>query len=149
MKLVTFILVNDNKYLPMKSTSKAACYDLKARLDFMENNSIIISPGERIVIPTGLKLRMQDMHAEVRPRSGLAAKEGIVAILGTIDEDYKEEVGVILFNLGKSDFTVKDGDRIAQLYLSERDHCIVDKDGNPLNCIKNVERESGFGSTGV
>lgn len=148
MKRVIFDVL-DQKYLPMKSTSKAACYDLKARLNFTENDEVILHQGERMIIPTGLKLGMTDMHADVRPRSGLAGRSGVIAILGTIDEDYKDEVGVILWNLGDSLFTVKDGDRIAQLLLSDRDHYITDKDGNPLNCIKDVERESGFGSTGV
>lgn len=139
----------DEKHLPTKSTSEAACYDLKASV----KGVIEIHPGERKLIMTGLKLKLRPgTHAEVRSRSGLAIKYGVIVLNspGTIDSDYPEEVGVILYNSDKeSTFNVYDGDRIAQLYIADTDYIIVDKDYRELDCMSYNKRTSGFGSTGI
>lgn len=104
--------------LPEYETSGAAGMDLKANLD---SGSIEIEPGERVLIPTGLRMEIpHGFEAQVRPRSGLALKKGLTVANapGTIDEDYRGEIGVILINLGRLPVVIEDGERIAQLVIA-------------------------------
>ena len=131
--------------LPKYMSHAASGMDLYAAVD----NEVILKPGERKLIPTGFKMALPEGYeAQVRPRSGLAIKNGISVLNtpGTIDEDYRGEVGVILINLGQEDFKVKRGDRIAQMVIKKVEQAsieIVDK-------LDDTHRSSGgFGHTGV
>lgn len=131
--------------LPKYETENSAGMDIKAFID----KSIILKPMERIVVGTGLYLSLpMGFEAQVRPRSGLAIKNGITVLNspGTIDADYRGEVGVILVNLSKDIFTINDGDRIAQLIIAEHSS-IKWEEVKKLN--KSNRGSSGFGSTGI
>jgi len=130
---------------PEYSTLNSAGMDLRADL----SSSITLKPFDRILIKTGLFLEIpQGFEAQVRPRSGLAIKKGITVLNspGTIDADYRGEVGVILINLSKDDFIINNGERIAQLVFasfSKADFLNVD-------VLEETKRGAkGFGSTGV
>ncbi len=131
---------------PAYATSGSAGFDLRAALP---DGSMTINRGDYCLIPTGLKMMIPEgFEAQVRPRSGLAFKHGITVLNspGTIDSDYRGEIGVLLINYGKREFEIKHGDRIAQLVVSavQQIHLVgVDK-------LDKTERgEGGFGSTGV
>lgn len=105
---------NEDIGLPIKMTSLASGFDLKAA----NNETIVINPGQRALVPTGIAIAMPNqLEAQVRPRSGLAYKKGITTLNspGTIDADYRGEIGVILINHGEEPFIVERGERIAQL----------------------------------
>jgi len=109
--------------IPSYMTEHAAGVDLQAALD----DPFTLQPGERALVPTGIAIEMPPgIEAQVRPRSGLALKHGIALVNspGTIDADYRGEIGVILINLGKEPFTVTNGERVAQLVFAryERAH---------------------------
>ena len=129
---------------PKLETQGSAGADLRAFI----NDTIIIKPFERKLIPTGLKLELpQGYEAQVRSRSGLALKNGIAVLNspGTIDSDYRGDIGVILINLSKDIFTVNNGDRIAQIIIAKHEFPIFIE----TEKLKNSDRgESGFGSTG-
>lgn len=134
--------------IPRYETSGAAGMDLAACLDTL----ITIEPGATARIPTGIKIALPAGHeGQVRPRSGLAARRGVTVLNapGTIDEDYRGEVQVLLVNHGSETFTVEHGDRIAQLVVAP----VVQVDIEPVNdeaALGGTERGSGgFGSTGV
>jgi dUTP pyrophosphatase len=133
--------------LPQYETAGAAGMDLQAALD----HAITLGPGDRIAVPTGIAIALpHGYEGQVRPRSGLARKHGIgmVNSPGTIDEDYRGEVQVLLVNLGQEPYTVQPGDRIAQLVVAPvtRVHCEVVQSVEALGA---TERGSGgFGSTG-
>ena len=136
---------NDSPYeLPLYATKASAGVDLKAVLDA----PVVLKPFERKVIGTGLKMALPEgFEAQVRPRSGLAAKHGISVLNapGTIDADYRGEIGVILVNLSKDDFTIQPGERIAQLVLARYEQI----DWKITNSLSETERgKGGFGSTG-
>ena len=143
--MIQVSIKNESPYdLPTYATSASAGVDLKA---FIEE-SLILNPLERKIIRTGLKIMLPEgFEAQVRPRSGLAAKHGISVLNapGTIDADYRGEVGVILINLSNEAFTVCPGDRIAQLILTKYEQIQwVIIDDLPIS-----ERGTrGFGSTG-
>jgi dUTP pyrophosphatase len=143
--MIQVSIKNESPYdLPTYATSGSAGVDLKA---FIEE-SLILNPLERKIIRTGLKIMLPEgFEAQVRPRSGLAAKHGISVLNapGTIDADYRGEVGVILINLSNEAFTVCPGDRIAQLILTKYEQIQwVIIDDLPIS-----ERGTrGFGSTG-
>ncbi|MED5358178.1 MAG: dUTP diphosphatase, partial [Pseudomonadota bacterium] len=109
----------------------------------------VLAPGARTLIPTGLAIALPDGYeAQVRPRSGLALKNGITLLNtpGTIDADYRGEIGIILTNLGQEDFTVERGMRIAQMLIAP----VTRLTWNAVSSLDNSERGSGgFGSTGV
>src|ERR1041385_4754239 len=111
-------IINKSKHpLPSYETVHSAGMDLRANLD--ENT--VLAPMQRALIPTGLFIELPDKHeAQIRPRSGLAAKHGITVLNspGTIDADYRGEIKVILINLSDKDFVVNDGDRIAQMVVA-------------------------------
>lgn len=118
MALPLFRIVNKSKHpLPSYATAHSAGMDLRANLDA----SITLAPGERSLVKTGLFLELPEgTEAQVRPRSGLAFKHGVTVLNapGTIDADYRGEVGVILINHGHETFEVTDGERIAQLVIA-------------------------------
>jgi dUTP pyrophosphatase len=111
-------ILNRGKHpLPHYATTQSAGMDLRANLDA----PITLAPGQRALIPTGLYLELpEDTEAQVRPRSGLALKHGVTVLNapGTIDADYRGEVGVLLINHGQEPFEVKDGERVAQLVIA-------------------------------
>ena len=129
---------------PKLETQGSAGADLRAFI----NDTIIIKPFERKLIPTGLKLELpQGYEAQVRSRSGLALKNGIAVLNspGTIDSDYRGNIGGILINLSKDIFTVNNGDRIAQIIIAKHEFPIFIE----TEKLKSSDRgESGFGSTG-
>ena len=138
-------IINESPFeLPSYATINSAGVDLKAFLD----KPMELKPLERKIIGTGIKLALPDgFEAQVRPRSGLAAKHGISILNspGTIDSDYRGEIGVILVNLSNQTFTVNRGDRIAQLVLAKYEKI-------NWKIIKELPKTNrgfgGFGSTG-
>jgi dUTP pyrophosphatase len=130
--------------LPFYATKASAGVDLKAVLD----GPVTLKPLERSVIGTGLKIALPEgFEAQVRPRSGLAAKFGITVLNapGTIDADYRGEIGVILVNLSNEEFTIQPGERIAQLVLARYEQI----EWQITERLSETERgEGGFGSTG-
>lgn len=139
-------IINKSKHvLPSYETIASAGMDLRANIE----ESITLKSLERVIVKTGLFIALPiGAEAQVRPRSGLAAKKGITVLNapGTVDADYRGEIGVILVNLSKEDFVINDGDRIAQLVIAkhERAEWVV------TDSLDETERGSGgFGSTGV
>jgi|TARA_B110000261_G_C12930630_1_gene296355 dUTP pyrophosphatase len=130
--------------LPTYATAASAGMDLRAAIE----ESISLVPMERKIIPTGMSIALPEGHeAQVRPRSGLAVKHGITVLNspGTIDADYRGEIGVILINLSNEVFTVAPEDRIAQLVIAEYTQIVWE----PTQTLEESERGSrGFGSTG-
>ncbi len=138
-------IVNKSKHqTPSYSTPHSAGMDLRANI----SNSILLNPFERKLIPTGLYIELPvGFEAQVRPRSGLALKKGITVLNtpGTIDADYRGEVGVILVNLSNTAVTIEDGDRIAQLIVAK--HEVVEWSiCEELN--ETIRGEGGFGHSG-
>lgn len=138
-------VVNKSKHaLPEHKTVGSAGVDLRANLD----EPILLQPGEFTLVKTGLFMAVPDGYeAQVRPRSGLALKHGVTVLNtpGTIDADYRGEVGVILINHSKEPFTINDGERIAQLVIARHETI----DWQEVNELPETHRgEGGFGSTG-
>jgi len=131
--------------LPIKATGGSAGFDLRAS----NHSEIIIAPGKRALIPTGLVLELPaGCEAQIRPRSGLAWKFGVTLLNspGTIDSDYRGEVKVILVNLGERPFRVRKGDRIAQMVISRCLEVVLREE----NELANTRRgRGGFGHSGV
>ena len=137
--------------LPTYSTEYSAGMDLRANLKDEEGNDKIISiaPGERVLIPTGLYIQLPyGYEAQIRPRSGLALKYGITVLNtpGTIDADYRGEIGICLINHGNDIFDVHHGDRIAQIVFAKVDQVQLIE----VDKLDDTERGiGGFGHTGV
>jgi dUTP pyrophosphatase len=133
--------------LPAYETHGAAGMDLRAAVD--EDAPITLRPGARIMAPTGLCIALPEgFEAQVRPRSGLAAKAGVTCLNtpGTIDSDYRGEVKVILINLGAEDFVIRRGDRIAQMVIAP----VVQAAWREVDGLGETARGAGgFGSTGA
>ncbi len=131
--------------LPKYRPNESAGLDLRAELQ----SPITLEPGQRSLIPTGLKIALPTGYeAQVRPRSGLAYKQGITVLNspGTIDADYRGDVGVILINHGSESFTIENGERIAQLVIAK----FVQINWDEVLDLSSTSRgEGGFGSTGV
>lgn len=131
--------------LPEYATPQSAGMDLRANL----SEPILLRPMERRLIPTGLYISLPaGFEAQVRPRSGLALKRGITVLNspGTIDADYRGEIGVILINLSQEDFTVNDGERIAQMVVARHEQA----EWSPVQVLDETERGAGgFGHSGV
>ena len=139
-------IVNTSQYpLPHYETQASAGMDLRAGIP----EDIVLKPLERAIVKTGLFIALPEgFEAQVRPRSGLAAKKGITVLNapGTIDADYRGEIGVILVNLSNEAFTVKSGDRIAQLVITRHERA----EWEVVESLPATARgEGGFGSTGV
>jgi len=132
--------------LPAYETSGSAGMDLRAAID--ENLPVMLAPGARTLVPTGLKIALEPgFEAQVRPRSGLALKHGITCLNspGTIDSDYRGEVGVILINHGQEPFVIKRGERIAQIIIARYAQAVMTE----VEALDETERGAGgFGSTG-
>lgn len=131
---------------PVYKTENSAGCDVYAA----NAQEIILHPWERKLIPTGIRIEMpEDSYAQMAPRSGLSLKDGIVAITGIIDSDYRGEVGVILSNLSDKAFVVNRGDRVAQM-LFMGDGGLFQAEFNDVKELSDTDRgESGFGSTGI
>jgi dUTP diphosphatase len=136
--------LHPNANIPRYMTALAAGMDICAVVD----KEIMIRPGERCLIPTGLAFAIPEgFEVQVRPRSGLAIKHGIglVNSPGTIDADYRGEIGIILINHGQEDFAINSGDRIAQLVVAP----VVQAQLEEVEMLSETERGSGgFGHTG-
>ena len=131
--------------LPKYMSHSASGMDLYAAVD----GEVVLKPGERKLIPTGFKMALPEGYeAQVRPRSGLAIKNGISVLNtpGTIDEDYRGEVGVILVNHGSEDFKVKRNDRIAQMVINKIEQADIEE----VKSLSETHRSTGgFGHTGI
>lgn len=139
-------VVNRSKHpLPSFATPMSAGVDLRANID----EDVVLKPLQRKLIPTGLYISLpKGYEAQVRPRSGLALKHGITLLNtpGTIDADYRGEIGVIMVNLSDTDFTVKDGERIAQMVVARHETFEWDE----VLTLDATERgEGGFGHSGL
>lgn len=138
-------IINKSDYaLPSYETKGSAGLDLRANID----NPIVLQPLDRALIPTGLFMELPvGYEAQIRPRSGLALKKGITVLNspGTVDSDYRGEVGVILINLSSVDFTINPGDRIAQMVIAKHEQAEwVEVDG-----LSSTERgDGGYGHSG-
>jgi len=139
------IINKSNHALPHYETIASAGMDLRANL----SESRTLKPLERSIVGTGLFIELPiGIEAQVRPRSGLAAKKGITVLNapGTIDADYRGEIGVILVNLSNEDFTINNGERIAQLVIAKHERA----EWEEVQALSETERgEGGFGSTGT
>lgn len=139
-------IINKSQHLlPNYETIASAGMDLRANL----SESITLQPLERIIVKTGLFIELPiGYEAQVRPRSGLAAKNGITVLNapGTVDADYRGEIGVILVNLSNNPFVIENGERIAQLVIAKHERA----EWNEVQELSETSRgEGGFGSTGV
>ena len=130
--------------LPQYATALSAGLDLRANLE----EDITLQPMERRLVPTGLSIALPEGYeAQVRPRSGLALKHGITLLNtpGTIDADYRGEIGVIMVNLSDTPFNIADGDRIAQLVIARYEQA----EWEDVEALDSTERgDGGFGHTG-
>ncbi|MDP1799769.1 MAG: dUTP diphosphatase [Bacteroidota bacterium] len=138
-------VVNQSKHsLPEYATVQAAGLDLKANI----NEPIVLKPLQRQLIPTGLFIELPNSYeAQIRPRSGLAFKNGITVLNspGTIDADYRGEIKVLLVNLSNEEFTVNDGERIAQMVIAKHEQIKWEQ----VSVLEESNRGAGgFGSTG-
>jgi len=139
------IINKSNHPLPNYETLASAGMDLRAFIA----EEITLKPMERAIVKTGLYIALPvGTEAQVRPRSGLAAKKGITVLNtpGTIDADYRGEIGVILVNLSQEDFVIKNGDRIAQMVIAKHERATWEE---VENLTKTERGAGGFGSTGV
>lgn len=138
-------IVNTSKHpLPEYSTAFSAGMDLRANL----NDALILGPGERKLVPTGLYIELpKNFEAQIRPRSGLALKKGISVLNtpGTIDSDYRGEIGIILINLSAEEFVINDGERICQMIINRHETISWEQ----VETLDSTERGAGgFGHTG-
>jgi dUTP pyrophosphatase len=134
--------------LPTYATSQSAGLDLRARLD----GPVVLEPGERKLVPSGLHIELPEGHeAQVRPRSGLAYKHGVSVLNapGTIDADYRGEVGVLLINHSQTAFTLRPGERIAQLVVAPYSRVEWSPVEQPAELALTQRGEGGFGHTGT
>ncbi|MCI6459831.1 MAG: dUTP diphosphatase [Prevotella sp.] len=131
--------------LPQYATEQSAGMDLRANID----EQIVIQPMQRLLIGTGLHIALpKGYEAQIRPRSGLALKHGITVLNspGTIDADYRGEIGVLLINLSDKDFVINDGERIAQMVIARHEQAQFAL----VEALDETERgEGGYGHTGV
>lgn len=132
--------------LPAYETAFSAGMDLRAAVP--EDEPVVVAPGQRVLTPTGLTIALPaGYEAQVRPRSGLALKHGLTCLNtpGTIDADYRGEVKVILINLGQESFTIKRGERIAQMVIAP----VTQAEWQAVDALSETARGAGgFGSTG-
>lgn len=139
-------IINISKHpLPHYETLASAGMDLRASI----SEPITLQPLERTIVPTGLFIELPiGYEAQVRPRSGLAAKKGVTVLNapGTVDADYRGEVGVILVNLSNVPFTIENGERIAQLVIAKHERAEWTE---VVELTKTERGQGGFGSTGV
>lgn len=131
--------------LPHYATTQSAGMDIRANLD----QPIVLKPLQRCLVPTGLFMALPEGYeAQIRPRSGLALKKGVTVLNtpGTIDADYRGEVGIILINLSQEDFVIEDGERIAQMVIAKYEQA----EWVAVDVLEETERGAGgFGHSGV
>lgn len=144
---MTIRVINKSGHpLPAYATEQSAGMDLRA---WLPDGAVVLEPMERRLVPTGLRIALPDGYeAQVRPRSGLALKHGIGVLNspGTIDADYRGDVGVILINLSDKPFTINDGDRIAQMVVAP----CVQATLQAVDLLDETERgDGGFGHSGL
>ena len=143
--IVQILRLRDDAIVPQYMTDHAAGLDLCAALD----GSILLEPGSRMLVPTGLAMAIPvGYEGQVRPRSGLALKKGVTLVNspGTIDADYRGEIGVIMINHGECPFSINPGDRIAQMLISPVTHAEL----QVVDTLEETARGAGgFGHTGV
>ncbi|MCQ2075632.1 MAG: dUTP diphosphatase [Bacteroidaceae bacterium] len=143
---MTISIINKSHHaLPEYATALSAGMDIRANID----EPMVLKPSERRLIPTGLFIALPEGYeAQIRPRSGLALKKGVTVLNtpGTIDADYRGEIGVILINLSDEPFLVNDGERIAQMVIARHEHIAW----HQVNSLDETERGAGgFGHTGL
>lgn len=139
-------IINNSKHpLPSYETIASAGMDLRASI----SAPITLEPMQRTIVKTGLFIELPiGYEAQVRPRSGLAAKKGITVLNapGTVDADYRGEIGVILINLSNESFTIENGERVAQMVIAKHERA----EWNEVDALSETSRGAGgFGSTGV
>ena len=143
--MIVRVINKSNNPLPEYSTPQSAGFDLRANLDNIE----ILKPGERKLVGTGLFIALEPGYeAQVRPRSGLALKKGITVLNapGTVDADYRGEVGVILYNASNEDFEIVPGERIAQMVIAKYERINWEQ----VETLDETERGAGgFGHSGT
>ena len=139
---------NSKNELPQYATPQSAGLDLRANIQ----QDIVLNPGQRTLVPTGLHIQLPvGYEAHIRPRSGLAIKHGITCLNspGTIDADYRGDVGVILINHGTEPFVIKQGDRIAQMVIAKHETAEWES-VESMDQLEDTERGSdGYGHTGI
>ena len=138
------IINKSSNPIPAYATDQAAGMDIRANLPV----DVVLKPMERTLIPTGLFIELPDGYeAQIRPRSGLALKSGVTVLNtpGTIDADYRGEIGVVLINLSDQDFVVKHGERIAQMVINQ--YTKIEFEEVEL-LTSTIRGEGGFGHTG-
>lgn len=139
-------IINKSKHpLPQYATPFSAGMDLRANLD----QPVVLKPLQRCLVPTGLYMALPEGYeAQIRPRSGLALKKGVTLLNtpGTIDADYRGEIGVIMVNLSSEDFVIEDGERIAQMVIARYEQT----EWQEVEALDETQRGAGgFGHTGV
>ena len=138
------VIYSGKHALPQFETAQSAGMDLRANIDA----PVVLQPGDRALIPTGIAMALPDgFEAQIRPRSGLAYKHGVTVLNspGTIDADYRGDVGVLLINHGKEPFTIEDGMRVAQMVVAKYSQF----EWNEVDDLSSTDRGAGgFGSTG-
>lgn len=143
--MIVKVINKSNNKLPEYATSMSAGFDLRANLE----EPVTLKAGDRMLIGTGLFIALdQGYEAQVRPRSGLALKKGITVLNapGTVDADYRGEVGVILYNASKEDFVIEPGERIAQMVIAKYEQISWEQ----VEVLDETERgDGGYGHTGV
>ncbi len=133
--------LSDNAQLPSRGSTKAAGYDLYS------TESMVILPGRRAVVPTGISIAMPEgCYGRIAPRSGLAVKHGIQVGAGVVDADYTGELKVVLFNHDSQPYVIKTGYRIAQLILEQNITPVIEE---VSSIEESVRGDGGFGSTGA
>jgi dUTP pyrophosphatase len=145
MTNVEVLLLNEHAQIPQRASELAAGFDLCAS----NTTPIELLPGARALIPTGISIALPPYHeAQIRPRSGLAAKNGVTVLNspGTIDADYRGEIKIILANLGQERFVVEKGMRVAQMVIAQVAKCDL-KTAAQLS--ESTRGSEGFGSTGL
>lgn len=145
-RLKVKIINRSHHPLPAYGTPEAAGMDVRA---YLPEGAVTLRPLQRALIPTGLYMQLEPGYeCQIRPRSGLALNYGITVANapGTIDADYRGEIGIILINLGENDFTVNDGERICQMVIKQYTHVTWE----PVGELDRTKREDGaFGHTGL
>ncbi|MDE6295170.1 MAG: dUTP diphosphatase [Muribaculaceae bacterium] len=147
MDRVTVKIINKSHHpLPSYGTPGAAGMDVRA---YLPEGAVTLRPGQRALIPTGLYMQLpQGYECQIRPRSGLSLNYGLTVVNspGTVDADYRGEIGVIMINLGENDFVINDGERICQMVITTYSH-VKWETGERLD--RTVRGEGAFGHTGV
>lgn len=141
------LIIRGNGKLPSYQTLNSAGADLYSA-NYLD---IVINPMERKLIPTGLFFNIpEDAEAQIRPRSGLSLKKGIISVLGTIDSDYQGEIGIIVMNYSNESFTVECGDRLAQIVFNGNGG-LFQAEWNEVQDFSTVTERGnkGFGHTGI